>query len=358
MVIVSINPHDKVLFINIGGIGDQIMLYPVIKQFRHSFPASKISVLTISRCHTAMQWFPGLDTVHEFNITYERPWSFYTWYNLRILLHLRRQGFKLAVNAKSISSRMGSLNIRLMLFIINARFTAGRNTENRGRFYSVSVFERDCDTRHMVDILLDLVRLLGVQTSEKTRLEIQISPLHIKKAEDFFKKYSLTPETTVLGLNPSAYKPMAEWKLVKWHKLVMLVLSQTDWSIIITAAHHNYQRFKKIISDDTEPSRIILEPIDLGLLPAIIQRIQVFVTADTGPMHIAVGVGTPVVALFGPTVHTMFKPYQHDARSVVLCGTSDCVRPCTQYNCVTRECMESIKPETVFKSITDLIARQ
>ncbi len=85
----------------------------------------------------------------------------------------------------------------------------------------------------------------------------------------------------------------------------------------------------------------------MGLLPALLRRASLLLTNDSGPMHIAAAVGTPVVALFGPTSALLTGPY--GVGHHVLTGTVAC-RPCfsrTCRNALPLECLRAVPPEQV-----------
>jgi len=85
----------------------------------------------------------------------------------------------------------------------------------------------------------------------------------------------------------------------------------------------------------------------VGLLPALLSRASLLITNDSGPMHIAAAVGTPVVALFGPTSAVRTGPY--GVGHQVLTGQVPC-RPCfsrTCHNTLPLECLKLVSPDQV-----------
>ena len=94
----------------------------------------------------------------------------------------------------------------------------------------------------------------------------------------------------------------------------------------------------------------------VGLLPALLSKASLLITNDSGPMHIAAAVGTPVVALFGPTSAVRTGPYGFGHR--VLATELSC-RPCLSRTCqnpVQLECLTRISPEQVFVAARDQLA--
>jgi heptosyltransferase-2 len=93
---------------------------------------------------------------------------------------------------------------------------------------------------------------------------------------------------------------------------------------------------------------------------AVIRRAEVLVSGDTGLMHMATGVGTPVVALFGPTVRQFgFFPYNAEHSSVVQLELA--CRPCSAQGgraCPLghHRCLRAIAPEDVFERLCEALA--
>lgn len=95
----------------------------------------------------------------------------------------------------------------------------------------------------------------------------------------------------------------------------------------------------------------------VGLLPGFLRRAAVLVTNDSGPMHIAAAVGTPVVSLFGPTDEKRTGPY--GSRHIVLSHPVAC-RPCLSRRCnhaVPLECLGGVTPEQVERAVRQQLVR-
>ena len=86
----------------------------------------------------------------------------------------------------------------------------------------------------------------------------------------------------------------------------------------------------------------------------LIRRCDLLLTNDSGPMHIAAAVKTPVVALFGPEKPSTFRPYTSPELSRVLVKPVDC-RPCKKSQCNNAVCLDAISPEEVTHACLDLL---
>lgn len=161
-----------------------------------------------------------------------------------------------------------------------------------------------------------------------------------------------------------AIHPMTRWATKLWDERRFAVvadqLSSRGIKIIFTGSPDDSSALDKIAAGMTTPMIRANGAGGLKALAALYERARVVVSTDTGPMHIAAAVGTPVVALFGPTSPQRTGPYgrQH----AVLSSAVPC-SPCFSKTCVAREvealaCMKRISPETVVGAVLEMIHRQ
>ena len=98
--------------------------------------------------------------------------------------------------------------------------------------------------------------------------------------------------------------------------------------------------------------------LSLGGLSALLASCQLLVTNDTGPMHLAAAVGTPVVAVFGPENAGRYGPFLPPEKCIIVQHAVDCA-PCTLYECteLQHRCMRDLDRVRVFRAIDDLASR-
>ena len=89
-------------------------------------------------------------------------------------------------------------------------------------------------------------------------------------------------------------------------------------------------------------------------LTALIKIAGLFITNDTGPMHIAAALGTPLVAIFGPGYLDRFDPRHISDKAKVLYKKSDCA-PCDKFRCSLQKCLSAIYPEEVAEAGLSLL---
>jgi len=105
--------------------------------------------------------------------------------------------------------------------------------------------------------------------------------------------------------------------------------------------------------NDVEPILAIGFP--LGRLGALLERVQLFISNDTGPFHIADALNIPFVVIFGPENFYRYGPYNTKSKSRIVTGMKISCSPCLKYECRTHECMESITPDMVWEEVESLM---
>lgn len=152
-----------------------------------------------------------------------------------------------------------------------------------------------------------------------------------------------------IALHPYATHPDKAWPAENWHTLINLLNeSGIKWTII--GRDDN-------VFEPQGPGCNFTSQLQLRETCALLEKSTLLITGDSGPMHLAASVDTPVIAMFGPTSKA-WGFYPAGPRDVVLESEMDC-RPCSLHgksNCKKdRECLRKIKPEDVFEKILDLM---
>lgn len=179
------------------------------------------------------------------------------------------------------------------------------------------------------------------------RADSLIPRLYFTQAEQEAARAALAPvseEKPLVALHPYATHPAKQWPRQHWHALTeLLTAAGYDWFVIGRDEESLFQDHERDFTNKT----------NLRETCALMARAQMLVTADSGPMHLGCGVGTPVTALFGPTAK-VWGFYPAGADDTVLELDIDC-RPCSLHgakNCPRGfECLAAISPQTVIETV-------
>ncbi len=132
------------------------------------------------------------------------------------------------------------------------------------------------------------------------------------------------------------------------------LVSERTGAPIVVAWGPGEQEIAEEVGTAMRAPAAVAPPMTLGQLVSLIRRARVFIAGDTGPMHIAWTVGTPVVAIYGPTDPVLNQPggdFSAVAYRKVFCS------PCRNRGCIARTCLERLDPAAVADAALSVIAR-
>jgi lipopolysaccharide heptosyltransferase II len=203
---------------------------------------------------------------------------------------------------------------------------------------------------HAVDRYLLAAATLGAKGGSP-ECRLRIFPTDTEAVTGLLSRHGVTMRTPWIAMNVSARWPTKRWPPERYAAVADQLNRDGMGPVVLIGGPDERQAAQAVISS------MLTNPVDLtgettvGLLPALLGSAALLLTNDSGPMHIAAAVGTPVVALFGPTSPVRTGPYgraQRVLRSGVPCS------PCFSRVCrnpVHLECLTSIGAGTVIEVV-------
>lgn len=351
----NVQGHRKILLVNMAGLGDVVMMTPAMRALKAAYPGARVELLTIDRSRELAEGIPGINRVHSVPIHYRLPGpsAFYVFINT--LLALRRERFDVLINFSLVSSFGGWLKARLINLLVRPGLASGRVLKGLGAVGNFTVFEEFVEDKSEAALTARLLAPLGV---ELHGLEVSYAPGIVEKnkvlADLAARGVSGRP---VIGFNPGAFKPSHRWPLGNWKVLAKLILEKYPEALIITTG----SRGEKDMAEDLKISDRVFSAAGLYNIrenAALYGLMDVFVTNDTGPMHIAAAAGAKVVGIFGPGDYRRFSPLVPEARRRVLRNdTAGCEIPCYKCKCAKNpNCLAGISPAQVLAAAEELLS--
>jgi ADP-heptose:LPS heptosyltransferase len=347
-------PFNNILLLCIGGIGDIVMMTPVIRALKEKYPASRISVLTIPRSFETAKTIGGIDRLYTLPMVYKQP-SFCSFFKvLSVALLLRKQTFDLLINLRATETYGGKLKMRFLIRLIGAKVSIGRNIGNKGDMYDFAFPEKIHERVTEVELTARLLEPLGIHSID-TRLRYEVARSDRLHVDSFLAGKGIDKNDTLVGINPGAFRPSRRWPMEHWKTLIGLITSATPSCRIFITGEAGERAFASAMPV-SENVYLTLGTLTIGQLAALCERMKVFITNDTGPMHLAAAVGTMVVALFGPGDVNRFRPsVPEDQYRVVRKETVPCTRPCYEFHCPDPVCLTSLSPMEVMRAVEDIL---
>ncbi len=206
--------------------------------------------------------------------------------------------------------------------------------------------------KHAVDRYLDFLNHLGSDIVEKEFL-IPVQEENRNRVKNILTINNIDKKERFVAVSPVAFWETKLWKDDKFADLCDRIAEDLKAKVVLTG-NKSDGMIENIQSLMSYPSVNLGGQTTLRDLAYLYSLSSVVITTDSGPMHIAAAMGTPVVALFGPTDPLKTGPYGEG--HVVVRKEMSC-SPCFLKKCSSKKCMEEITVEEVFQAVEEIIKR-
>jgi ADP-heptose:LPS heptosyltransferase len=199
---------------------------------------------------------------------------------------------------------------------------------------------------HAVDRYLEAARFLGADPSPVTFV-LPCGDDDEARVEAILGEAGARPGDPVVALNPQARWPTKLWEEDRFARVGEMIARRYGARIVVTGVLSDVPLARRLAARMNPAPFLLAGRTDLRLLIALLKRVDLLVTLDSGPMHLAAALGTPLVALFGPTDPRLNGPY--GAAGAILRVSLPC-SPCLKRRCQIQDdrlCMRSISETDV-----------
>jgi heptosyltransferase II len=334
----------RILIRGVNWVGDAVMTTPAIARIRKAFPRAKIALLVKPRVAGVFEGNPHINEI----LLYEEDGRHRGVFGLlRLAQELRDARFDLAVLLQN------AMKAALIVVLARIPCRVGYNTQGRG-FLLTSAVGRDRSTKtlHHVDYYQALLSAVGWVEEEGTPM-LYLSHGAEERAGALLGGEGVQAEEAIVALNPGAtYGSAKRWPADRYAALTDRLVAELGMRVLLTGVDADGSVARVVRSNARYPERIIdlTGRTDIQVLAGVLKRCAVFVTNDTGAMHVGAAVGVPVVAIFGPTDPTTTSPV---GPHVLLRHPVPC-SPCLLRECpIDHRCMTGVSVDSVFTAVAN-----
>jgi heptosyltransferase-2 len=355
----------RILVVRLATLGDMLLATPALRALRARFPEAYIGVLTTPRSAPVLRGLDSFDEILHFDkFAFDRPRDAIRRgpAAVRLTSELRAGRWDTLVLLHHLTTAFGVAKYAALSLACGARQRVGLDN-GRGRwFLTAGAEDRGFGWRHEVDYALDVVRLLGAEHPGpgRPRPELVVAPDDDGWAGARWAELGLG-RAALLVPGSGAFSTARRWAperfvavgraLTGRYGLTPLVLSGVDADEQVLA--------RRIAAEIGPAARVAPPAPGPQSLGALIRRCDLVVGNDSGPLHVASAVGTPVVAIFGPSNDRAWAPYPTDEpRHQVVRETLACA-PCihrghdfgTPQGCPARTCLAILEVPAVLAAV-------
>jgi heptosyltransferase-2 len=329
----------KILVRATNWIGDSVMSLPALEQLKTAFPKSHVCVLLRPWVRFVYEGHPAVDEI----LIYEKKNGIDRICGLvRVIKRLRKEGFDVAILFQN------AFEAGVIGFFSGAKLRVGLDTDMRRMFLTHPVKRKK---QHHIRDYLDIVSALGVKTEEKAP-RLYLKEKYLLEADNLLKEMGINGKRPLVGFSPgAAYGSAKMWPAEYFARIAKRVIKEWNANVLLFGSKKETsicQKIQKEVKDVIDLSG----KLDLGHAMGIIKRCALFLSNDSGLMHVASALGVPTIGIFGSTDPALTGPkgdHSCFVKSDISCS------PCFKRECPKNlECLYSISPDQVWEKMEEM----
>ncbi len=319
----------KILIVRLSSIGDCVLASPVVEALRERYPQADIVWAVQAKSAAVVCGLPGLSDTLLWNDARHRYRRL-----AGALWRTRREHFDVTLDLQGLDKAA------LFVWASGSRRRLSGSSARRIALWSSNEqieepLKDERNTMHAREFYLRRAAQLDIAPDAIDRFfpRVPLTALHRRFADDFLGRAGFQTEHRVVGLNLGAAHAFKRWPMERFAALADALLREDERArVVVFGASTDCALFEQFETElaalqmarrslrsdgtlspgDTWRGRVLaaVGRANLMQMAALAERCDAFVTADTGPMHIAAAVGAPIVALFGPTSSSHTGPVQ------------------------------------------------
>lgn len=342
------HPHkENILLVNITRLGDMLQATPTICGMKRENPNAKITVLVEKQFSEVCHYLPDIDevvaldlgmTVRSLDRQGDGIVDAYEYLS-EVVDSLRSKNFDYCLNMSS------SGYTALLLKLIDVKRRGGWAADSEGyrviesdwaRLFATSVFHQNRQFNSLN--LVDIFRCSADVEEHPYKLQIKILPEAKEYAESLIREHEFTNEGPLIALQAGASQGKRQWDPRNFIKLVNVLTGKYKARVVLTGSKGELNIINPIL-EGTDKRNVMLAAgkTSIPQLAALLHISDLLVTGDTGPMHISVAAGTPVVSLFLASAFGFETgPYSEGnliLQPVISCGPCNPNKSCSRPDC-------------------------
>lgn len=331
----------RILIFNVNWLGDVLFSTAAIRNIRRNFPNTFIACIIPSRCYSVLKGNPHLDEVILFD---EKDRHKGMLERLKFIQYLKMKRFDTVFLLHRSFSRT------LICRLADIPEKIGYSTKKRAFLLTKKIIPPKKDSLHRIDYYLNIIEKAGLRVEDRYP-EFFVSEEDEEFVDKFLDDKSIRKGEFLVGINPGGNWLPKRWPSNYWARLCEQLISEFGFKVIVTGSTSDIALVKEIRNLMIERPIVACAELNIKQLAALCKRLDLFITADTGPLHIANAVGTKkIIALFGPTSTLITGPVPSNNISILQKDVG-CKIPCYVVNCKDNRCMKTITPEEVLEQV-------
>jgi lipopolysaccharide heptosyltransferase II len=324
--------------------GDLLVSVPALRSLRAGFPQTEITLIGLAWARWFVERFSRyVDRLVEFNgFPGLREVDYDPIVSEQALQALRREEFDLVIQLHGDGS---SSNRFVHSIVCPGKQSAGLYAERRPDFLTYAAPYPSGQPEVLRGLML--MRELGCPD---TGIELELPLLAEDHAEAERLLGSLALERPLIGMHAGARSPARRWPAERFAQVADALAREVGACILLTGSADEVALVAEVAARMSEPAINFAGQTTLGGLAGLIARLDLFISNDTGPAHIAEALDTPSVTIFGPAEFERWAPLDRERHRVVRRRVA--CSPCPHWVCpIDHRCLGWIEPKEVLAAV-------
>jgi len=321
----------RILIMRVGAFGDILMGTPLLAALRSAYPNAHLTWIVEHSQVDAINANPYIDELIVWDGSYwkrmVRLGLYLAWLAraLRFQRELRARRYDVFISFQPeewpLLLRGVGAPTAIGVFDTFRRYSRARHTSRNTRLYT-HAYAHPHLPAHRIDQYLLPLDALGLPSSVPKLMSIGFTSQDRDNVQAFLQRAGCADTEKVIVLAPMTTWPSKCWPAERYAELGDLLGRRAGRKVVLVGAGRERESIAAIAAQMTAPPIVAAGDLSFRRMAALLTRAQLVVSGDTGPMHVAAAVGTPFVALFGPTSAAWYGP--QDARGAALSHQKFC----------------------------------
>ncbi len=335
---IPFNEIQSVLISRLRFMGDIILTTPLVRAIKEKKPEIQITYLAESPYHTILENHPDVDTILSYD-----PKSFVS--QIQLFGQMMKMKFDLSIDL------FGNPRSAWLSFLSAARYRIGGDFRGRKLFYTHRIID-DGKSKSAIQFHLQYLKPLGLNESISDPV-IFLSEQEIHWGKSYLQKQDYDPDKKIIGIHTGASWPAKRWLPERFGELGKRLIEEYQAQLFFTMGSGEEALVASVIKNCGCQSNTP-ELLSIRQLASVLSQLDLFITNDCGPMHLAPAVATKTIGIFGPGEPEIWFPYSEEKGHRIIHKEIDCSR-CHRDFCDVMQCMQTITVDDVMKAVTEIL---
>lgn len=342
------NSYKNILIVRTDRIGDVVLTTPAITALRRHYPNAKISILIAPETRELVDGNSCLDEV----IIDDRKGEYRGYGFFKLIGLLRQKRFDVVINYHT------KKRTNLACFLAGIPIRVGYKNKKFGFLLNCPIVDtRHKGEKHEAQYCLDVLGELGIESTD-LNIHLPVNEKSVQWVELFCKDHHIEKKERLIAIHSGASDPSKQWSESHFAELIDDLADRYSAKIVMIGSSQVSESVKKIMSLIKNKAIDMTGQTTVGQLAALMARCNLLISNDSGPVHVAVGVGTPVISIFTrnqPGINPeRWKPLGEQSRVVSVAPSQSSGISFKKARSMDAEYMELIAVTEVLEAVDSL----